>query len=112
MSETSHDAIELDAAGFGTLLHAAVEAFGRDPETRDLTDRETIFRALEAKLEGHFRERFGRAPAGSLLLQRETARVRLRAFAGAQAQAGSWGRQERVSRLSQTSTTHRCNARW
>jgi ATP-dependent helicase/nuclease subunit B len=86
MSETSHDAIELDAAGFGTLLHAAVEAFGRDPETRDLTDRETIFRALEAKLEGHFRERFGRAPAGSLLLQRETARVRLRAFAGAQAQ--------------------------
>lgn len=91
MSETSHDAIELDAAGFGTLLHAAVEAFGRDVETRDLTDRETIFRALEAKLEGQFRERFGRTPAGSLRLQRETARLRLRAFAGAQAQLRAEG---------------------
>ena len=91
MSETSHDAIELDAAGFGTLLHAAVEAFGRDPDTRDLTACETILRALEAKLEAHFRERFGRAPAGSLLLQRETARARLRAFAGAQAQLRAEG---------------------
>jgi ATP-dependent helicase/nuclease subunit B len=91
MSETSHDAIELDAAGFGTLLHAAVEAFGRDPDTRDLTDCATILRALEAKLGAHFRERFGRAPAGSLLLQRETARARLRAFAGAQAQLRAEG---------------------
>jgi len=92
MSETSHDAIELDAAGFGTLMHAAVEAFGRDAETRDLTDREKIFRALEAKLEGHFRERFGRTPAASLRLQRETARARLRAFAPVQARlrADGW----------------------
>lgn len=85
MSETSHDAIELDAAGFGTLMHAAVEAFGRDPETRDLKDEERIERALEAKLAAHFRECFGRSPGGALLLQRETARVRLRAFARAQA---------------------------
>jgi ATP-dependent helicase/nuclease subunit B len=92
MTETTHDALELDAAGFGTLLHAAVEAFGRDPDTRDLTERAAIGRALEAKLEAHFRERFGRVPGGSLLLQRETARARLRAFAGAQAQlrAAGW----------------------
>jgi len=92
MSETTHDALELDAAGFGTLMHAAVEAFGRDPDTRDLTDGEAIARALEAKLEAYFRERFGRVPGGSLLLQRETARARLRAFAGAQAElrAAGW----------------------
>lgn len=92
MSETSLDTMELDAGAFGTLMHAAVEAFGRDPETRDLTDEEAIGRALEAKLEAHFRARFGRAPAGSLLLQRETARARLRAFAQAQAQlrASGW----------------------
>jgi ATP-dependent helicase/nuclease subunit B len=91
MAETSHDALELDAAGFGTLMHAAVEAFGRDPETRDLTEAEAIHRALEAKLAAHFRERFGRTPGGSLLLQRETARARLRAFAGAQAQLRAQG---------------------
>ncbi|MBM3842479.1 MAG: hypothetical protein FJ397_04310 [Verrucomicrobia bacterium] len=92
MSETSHDAMELDAGGFGTLMHAAVEAFGRDPETRDLTEPEAIGRALEAKLEAYFRERFGPAPAASLRLQRETARARLRAFAEAQAElrADGW----------------------
>ena len=92
MSETSLDAMELDAGGFGTLMHAAVEAFGRDPDTKDLTEAEAIGRALEAKLDAYFRERFGRAPAAALRLQRETARARLRAFAQAQAQlrANGW----------------------
>ena len=86
MSESSHEAVELDAAGFGNLVHAAVEDFGLDPTTRDLLDEATIRKALESKLESHFKERFGSAPGGSLLLQREMARARLRSFALTQAE--------------------------
>jgi ATP-dependent helicase/DNAse subunit B len=38
MRETSHDDLELDRAGFGTLLHAALEQFGRDESMREVSD--------------------------------------------------------------------------
>ena len=91
MNASSHGAVELDAAGFGNLVHAAVEAFGEDTTTRAETDADKIRLALESKLEAHFRERFGSRPGGSLLLQKEMARARLAAFALSQAQLRSEG---------------------
>ena len=113
MAEASLDGLELDAAGFGTLMHAAVEAFGRDPETKDLTGEEEIAAALEAKLAGHFRERFGRAPGGSLLLQHEAARARLKAFAGAQARlrAEGWSILEVEGKLPEIDLADGCTLR-
>jgi len=86
MSESSHDAVELDAAGFGNLVHAAVEAFGEDETTRQERHADKIQSALESKLDAYFRARFGSRPGGSLLMQREMARARLAAFSHSQAQ--------------------------
>lgn len=86
MSESSHGEMELDAAGFGTLAHAAVEAFGRDEKANALSDPDEIQTLLEQKLDEHFDERFGDQPNSTLLLQREMARARLQAFALSQAQ--------------------------
>lgn len=86
MSESSHGEMELDAAGFGTLAHAAVEAFGRDKIANTLSDPDEIQALMEKKLDEHFKERFGDQPNSTLLLQREMARTRLQAFALSQAQ--------------------------
>jgi ATP-dependent helicase/nuclease subunit B len=86
MSASSHGEMELDAAGFGTLAHSAVEAFGKDAQANELSDAGEIQKLLEKKLDEYFAERFGESPGSTLLLQREMARARLQAFALSQAQ--------------------------
>ncbi len=86
MSESKHGEMELDAAGFGTMTHAAVEAFGEDKEARELADADKIAKILEGHLDAHFKERFGSNPGSALLLQKGIALSRLRRIAQAQAQ--------------------------
>jgi hypothetical protein len=85
MRETSHDDLELDRAGFGTLLHAALEQFGKDVAMRQVADPERIARRLSECLDAHFAASFSDDPEPGLVFQRETARERLRAFAKLQA---------------------------
>lgn len=95
MSSSSHDGLELDPAAFGTMIHAALEAFGREEVARGqavkfegdwgLSDAGEIRRALETKLIEHFTAQFGKKADGALLLQLEVARARLEKIAGFQA---------------------------
>lgn len=85
MRETSHDDLELDRAGFGTLLHAALEQFGRDESMRAVADPERIAQKLSECLDTHFANSFSADPEPGLVFQRETARERLKAFAKLQA---------------------------
>ncbi len=101
MRETSHEDLELDRAGFGTLLHAALEQFGRDESMRQVADPERIATRLSECLDEHFAKTFSVDPEPGLVFQRETARERLRAFAALQAKlvAGGWRTVEVEGRL-------------
>ena len=92
MRETSHDDLELDRAGFGTLLHSALERFGRDESMRDCQDAKLIASKLSECLDRHFEQAFGQEHEPGLVFQRETARERLNGFAALQAQlvADGW----------------------
>jgi ATP-dependent helicase/nuclease subunit B len=92
MSESKHGEMELDAAGFGTMTHAAVEAFGKDKKACELSDATQIAEVLEAHLDAQFKERFGTKPGSALLLQKGIALARLRRIAQAQAElyADGW----------------------
>ena len=101
MRETSHDDLELDRAGFGTLLHAALEQFGRDESMRAVADPERIAQKLSECLDTHFANSFSADPEPGLVFQRETARERLKAFAKLQARlvAEGWRTVEVEGRL-------------
>jgi hypothetical protein len=101
MRETSHDDLELDRAGFGTLLHAALEQFGRDESMREVSDPARIATRLSECLDQHFSQTFSDSPEPGLVFQRETARERLKAFAELQAElvAAGWRTIEVEGRL-------------
>ena len=92
MRETTHGDIELDRAGFGILLHAALERFGRDESMRDCQDPQVIAKKLSECLDRHFEQAYGQEHEPGLVFQRETARERLNAFAPLQAKlvADGW----------------------
>jgi ATP-dependent helicase/nuclease subunit B len=79
---------ELDGGAFGTLLHKALGAFGRDPSgPRNSERKRDIGDFLNERLSALAREVFGRdqrRPA--IRLQLEQARLRLDAFAARQAE--------------------------
>jgi len=91
MRESSHDEAELDRAGYGTLIHSALEGFGKAKGATDVTDAGDIREALSGALDEHFRKSFGSDPEPGLALQRETARERLLAFAALQQQLAAEG---------------------
>lgn len=75
---------ELDPAGFGTLLHSALEVL----QERDLAsceDEGVLLTALEDSLSDAARARLGPSPRPAIALQIEQARMRLARFAGEQA---------------------------
>jgi RecB family exonuclease len=75
---------ELDAAQFGTLVHAVLADWGRG-EQRDSTDPYMIAAVLEGRLEARVRESYGTAPLAPVRMQVAQARARLHAFAHWQA---------------------------
>jgi ATP-dependent helicase/nuclease subunit B len=76
---------EMDARVFGTLVHDTIEAFSKNEATRDLSDAEKIRTEISALLDDFVDARFETPLSLPLLVQVESARQRLLAFADAQA---------------------------
>ncbi len=91
MDEVKHGSIELDAAGFGSLAHGALEIFGNDNIDKTVTDQAEIHRQLMACLDKHVHETFGPDPSASIRLQIQAARGRLEAFVACQAKMADEG---------------------
>jgi ATP-dependent helicase/nuclease subunit B len=91
MDEVKHGSIELDAAGFGSLAHGALEIFGNDNLDKAITDHSEIHRQLMACLEKHVHAHFGNDPSTAIRLQVEAARGRLTAFVETQAKMAAEG---------------------
>jgi ATP-dependent helicase/nuclease subunit B len=89
LKEERVDVDELDAPAFGDLIHEVLSQFGHH-ESRFATDEKEIRRYLEDRLEHEAHRRFGDDPYVPIRVQIEQARLRLRAFAGWQAE---WTRQ-------------------
>lgn len=94
------DAREMDAKLFGTLVHEAVEMFGRT--TPDEADAVRIERLVLDHLEESARRLFGPSPSPAVRVQIEAAKVRLRGFARVQAEqfAKGWRIQSVEKKLS------------
>jgi ATP-dependent helicase/nuclease subunit B len=82
---------ELDVFDFGTLCHAALEAFGSEPTMRDVTDPASVREFLLAQLELAATKRFGAALTLPLVVQLESARQRLSRAADVQAETRAEG---------------------
>jgi len=76
---------ELTAMLFGSLAHAALEAFGRDATARDLDDPAKIADALSAMLDDAARKLLGAHPPAAVQIQKALLRSRLEHFAQMQA---------------------------
>ena len=81
LNKTEHGRIELDSAGFGTLVHGALERFGREYRGQSITDLGSIKDALKRHLNDTVRENLGGKPAVALQVQARSALERLLAFA-------------------------------
>jgi RecB family exonuclease len=77
-------AVELDAARFGTLAHAVLEAFGKH-EARHEPDVRVLRATLDALLDRIAAKSYGNDAGPAVLVQIEQLRVRLREFAAWQA---------------------------
>lgn len=82
---------ELDVFDFGTLCHAALEAFGSDLTMRDVTDPAVVREFLLAQLEQAATRRFGPVLTLPLVVQLESARQRLARAADVQAETRADG---------------------
>ncbi len=76
---------ELDARGFGSLMHNVLDAFGGDEEARQLKDEGAIYATLVVLLDQQVEQAFGKHPPLPLLVQQGIARQRLHHAARQQA---------------------------
>ena len=83
--------VELDAAGFGALVHGVLEDFGKHPEIRDSEDALAICEAFDQLLAVRASARFGPSARRAVHVQVELARRRLHAFAPHQARRAAEG---------------------
>ncbi len=92
MESVEVDKAELDSLDFGNLVHAALEAYGRDEELRRSTDTEAIATCFESEIDRWLAQRFGPRLSTPLLIQREAARRRLARWAVIEAEqrAAGW----------------------
>ncbi len=83
---------EMDAMDFGNLCHGVLEVFGNDPSIRDSVDVEAIEKYLSDALDQRIEKIYGKKINLPLMVQVESARERLRAFAARQAveRADGW----------------------
>lgn len=68
---------EMDALDFGNVIHAAVEAFNRDPASAELVDEGRIREVLLAQMEDYCSNIYGRRHSLAMQVQFESARERL-----------------------------------
>ncbi len=90
MRPVALDQAELDAAGFGNLVHLALRVLG-EPDCRDCTDPRRLADALLARFETAVRSLHGDRLTLPLMVQFESARQRLRAAAEQQAEQRQQG---------------------
>jgi ATP-dependent helicase/nuclease subunit B len=83
------DAREMDARRFGTLLHEAVEKFGR--ETPHEAEPATIERLVLSHLDESVHRLFGPSPSPAVRIQVEAAMLRLKAFSRVQSEVVAEG---------------------
>jgi ATP-dependent helicase/nuclease subunit B len=83
---------EMDALDFGKLCHHVLDVFGADEAVRDSSDASEIESYFTEHLEAVMQQRYGKNLPLPLMVQLESARERLRAFAGIQAadRANGW----------------------
>ena len=107
LESLDESAVELDARGFGNLLHKAVESWGEEEATqsRPTTDRATIERSVLAHLDTAVAQLLPAQPAAAVRVQLEILRARLRRFAVLQAKEAEQGWHVRFVELSFDETT-------
>lgn len=76
---------EMSPADFGSLVHAVLESFARAPEISGSMDEQAIASWLESALQQQVLARHGPQPLFPVMLQAESIRQRLHAFASLQA---------------------------
>jgi ATP-dependent helicase/nuclease subunit B len=76
--------LELDAAGFGSLVHGALEGFGREFAGQTLDDVTLITEALLRHLDRYLARTWGDHVTAAVKIQAKAARARLLAFAPVQ----------------------------
>jgi hypothetical protein len=93
LDDLDERAVELDARGFGNLVHAALEHWGREEAaaSRPTDDAEAIERSVCAHLDALVAMHFPKSRAPALRIQIELARRRLRRFAEIQAEEAKQG---------------------
>lgn len=93
LGDLDERAAELDARAFGTLVHAATEAWGREEIATGARteDSGVIECALHAHLDAHVRASFPKSVLASVRVQVELARRRLSRFARLQAEEAKAG---------------------
>lgn len=83
--------MELDARDFGNVIHAAMEALGRDADLVASTEAEEIAAFLHAQVQHWMEARYGAALSVPVRQQQESAKARLTQVAKVQAQARKHG---------------------
>jgi ATP-dependent helicase/nuclease subunit B len=93
LSDSKDGASELGGDGFGSLLHAALEAWGREEAAlpAPTTDRAQLEAALSRALDQVVAERFAKSSAPAVRVQIELVRRRLRRFAAIQQEQAEAG---------------------
>lgn len=86
MRPAQPDRTEWNAADFGTISHAVLEAWGRDPMACQLDQEEPLSDWLSAQLDVLCSKRFAGLPPLGIRLQIESLRQRLTGFARQQAE--------------------------
>ncbi|BDS05918.1 hypothetical protein NT6N_09580 [Oceaniferula spumae] len=82
---------EMDAIDFGNLCHEVLEVFGSDDAVKDSVDEAEIREYLFQTLDDQIQKTYGTKLSLPLMVQQESARERLRAFAGKQAEDRALG---------------------
>lgn len=85
LSPLSDADMELGADSFGNIIHDVLQAFGSSDKVRESTDADELSAFLEKKLNAVFKRYAVRHSAGTVVLQFEQIRRRLRRFAQWQA---------------------------
>jgi ATP-dependent helicase/nuclease subunit B len=77
---------ELDAGGFGDMVHLVLQDWGANPAARDLSEEDLLRECWLDLLSSHSQKRFGKQPPPLIQLQLLSAAERLEALAKRQAE--------------------------
>ena len=93
LGDLEERAVELDARAFGTLVHKALELWGREEAAavRPTVDADEIERSVCANLDRYVAERYPKSRLPAVRVQIELARRRLRRFSRLQAEQAKQG---------------------